>query len=94
MPINWDEFNKDVDAAIDASAEKTNAQLASKISSITRFTDEEIEELFPEPADAKKLAELMQIVKSAEDRNVRVARIVENSEKFASITLALAEKFL
>jgi len=94
MPINWDEFEKDIDADVAAAAGKTDAQLASKISSVTRLTDEEVATLFPEPGDAKKVAELMCIVKSAEDRNKKISNIISNSEKFASITLTLFEKFL
>ncbi len=93
MPINWEEFEQDVDAAITNASGKTDAQLAAKISSVTRFTDEEVEMLFPDPSDAKKLYELMRIVNSAEARNVRVKNIMQNSEKFADITLTLLGKF-
>lgn len=49
----------DIDNDIDKAAEKTDENLASKISSVTRLTDEEIQKLFPEPTDVKKLAEFM-----------------------------------
>ncbi len=93
MPIDWDQFDSEVDDIIADSAGATDARLASRISSITRMTEEEVQALFPQPADAKKLTELMKIVKSAESRNVKVNRIVSNAEQFGGIMLTLLEKF-
>ena len=84
----------DLDAIIDDAAQKTDEKLAGQISSLTRMTDEEIQEFFPKAADAKKLVELMQIVKSAEDRNVKVNNIAANSEKFAGVVVTLLGKFI
>ena len=93
MPVNWEEFDNDIDSIIEESADKTDDRLASRISSITRMTDDEVKELFPDPADVKKLAELIKIVKSAEDRNIKVNRIAANAEKFGGIVLTLLQKF-
>jgi hypothetical protein len=93
MPVNWEEFDREIDSIIESSADATDDMLASRISSITRMTDEEVKELFPSPADAKRLTELMKIVKSAEDRNIKINRIVSNSEKFGGIVLSLLQKF-
>ena len=41
----------------------------------------------------KKLAELMQIVKQAGDRNEKINNIVTNGEKFGGIILSLLAKF-
>jgi len=92
MPINWDEFDESVNQAITESVDAVDTKLASHISSITRLTDDEVNELFPEPADLKKLAELLKIVKSAETRNIKVNSIVNNSEEFGSIVLTLLTK--
>ncbi|MCK5823565.1 MAG: hypothetical protein KAG95_06150 [Bacteroidales bacterium] len=92
MPIDWTKLEKSIDAAADSAAEKTDEKLASKISSITRLTDDEILELFPEPSDVKKLFELMKIVKSGENRNNKINKIVDNSEKFAGIVVTLLAK--
>ncbi len=92
MPIDWDTFDSDIDVAITESANATDDKLASKISSITRMTDEEVKELFPVPADTKKLAELMKIVKSSEDRNTKINSIVANAEGFGGIVLTLLGK--
>jgi len=93
MLIEWEEFDSEVDAIIESSADKTDEKLASKISSITRMTDDEVQELFPDPADVKKLTELMKIVKSSEERNTKVNNIVSNAEKFGGIVLTLLDKF-
>ena len=64
--IDWDKFDREIDTIIAESAEKTDSRLASKISSITQMTDDELRELFPAPEDIKKLSELMKIVNSNE----------------------------
>jgi len=92
MPVNWDDFDKEIDSIIETSSDATDDRLASKISSITRMTDEEVKELFPKPADAKKLAELMKIVQSAEKRNNKITKIVSNAEKFGGVVLTLLGK--
>jgi len=93
MPIDWNSFNDDIDTAVAQSGTRTDDQLASKISSVTRLTDDEIKQMFPDPADVKKLAALMQIVKSATDKNAKINQLVANSETFASIIIPLLEKF-
>jgi len=93
MPVNWDEFDSEIDSIIDEAAGATDQRLASRISSITRMTDDEVQELFPNPADVKKLAELMKIVKSSEDRNNKINRIVSNAEEFGGVVLSLLQKF-
>jgi hypothetical protein len=84
----------DIDAIIDDAAQKTDDKLAGQISSLTRMTDDEVKDLFPTAADAKRLAELMRIVKSAETRNTKISNIVDNSEKFAGTVLTLLDKFV
>jgi hypothetical protein len=92
MPINWDKFQSDIDGLVDDAGERTDAKLASRISSVTRLTDEEVKKLFPDPADVKKLAELMEIVKKAGDRNEKVNKIVANIEEFGGIVVTLLGK--
>ena len=93
MPINWEEFDNDLDTLITESADETDQKLASKISSITRMTDDEVAELFPSPADVKKLSKLMQIVKSSEESNTKINKIIANAEEFGGIMLTLLSKF-
>jgi hypothetical protein len=92
MPVDWDKFDKDLDAVIEEAGKKTDDKLASKISSITHMTDDEIKEFFPEPGDVERLVKLLKIVKSAEDRNNKINDIVKNAEEFGGIVLTLLEK--
>jgi hypothetical protein len=64
------------------------------ISSITHLTNDEIEQMFPAPADVQKLFDLMKIVKSAEDRNNKINSIVSNAEQFGGVVLTLLNKFV
>lgn len=93
MPINWDKFQASLDENIERAGDKTDRELASQVSGITRLTDDEIRKLFPDPADVKTLAELMQVVKQAGDRNDKVNEIVANAEKFSGVILTLLAKF-
>ena len=94
MAINWDEFDNEIDELIEQSANETDEQLASRISSLTKMTDEEVQELFPNPADAKKLVQLMKIVKSSEDRNTKINNIVSNAQEFSGVMLTLLGKYV
>jgi phage gp16-like protein len=58
------------------------------------MTDAEIKKLFPKATDAKKLVELMTIVKSAQTENDKINAIVANSEKFAGVVVTLLGKFI
>ena len=93
MTINWDKSDSEIDLIIENSAEATDEKLASSISSITRMTDEEVKELFPSPADVKKLTELMKIVKSSQNRNEKINNIVAKSEELGGVILSLLQKF-
>lgn len=92
MAIDWDKFQGELDRMIDAAGERTDRQLAGKISAITRLTDEEVRRLFPDPEDVRRLAELMEIVKRAGDRNEKINRIVANAEHFGGVILTLLAK--
>jgi hypothetical protein len=93
MPINWEKFQCDLDRAIEEAGERTDMKLAGRISSITRLTDDEVKKLFPDPADVKKLGELMAIVKGTGDRNKKINHMVKNAEEFAGVILTLLAKF-
>ena len=92
MPVNWDDM--DIDNIIDQAGNRTDAKLSSRVSSLTRMNDKEVEELFPKPADVKKLFDIMRIVKSAEDTNIKVRRIADSAEEFGGIILTLLDKFV
>ena len=92
MTIDWDKFEKDVDDAVKKAGDRTDENLAGKISKVTRLTEEEIAKMFPDPEDAKKVAHLMSIVKKAGARNQKINEIVSNAENFAGVMLKLLEK--
>ena len=92
MAIDWDKFQTNVDVAVIGGSTKTDAKLAGLISSVTRLTDDEIKRLFPDPADVKKLAELLEIVKKAGDKNNKINQIVANIGDFAGIVVTLLGK--
>ena len=91
-PVTFDDI--DIDAIIDAAAAKTDAELIGQISSLTRMTDEEITTLFPKQTDAKRLVELMQIVRSSQTENTKRNQLIANSEQFAGTILKLLVKFV
>ena len=91
MTIDWDAFQETIDAEIEAAATQTSSDLASRASSITRLTDEQIKGLFPTPADVQKLKSLMEIVKSAEDENTKINRLVSNIEELGGVTIKIID---
>ena len=94
MAIDWEQFSNQLDGVISGAAQATDDELASQISSLTTMTDAQVNELFPTPADKQKLAKLMKIVKSADDRNAKINRIASSAEDFAGVILTLAGKFV
>ncbi len=53
--LDFTELQNALDEEIQIAAKQTNEKLASKASSLTRLTDQEIKDLFPTPADVQKL---------------------------------------
>ena len=71
------------------SAEKTDVDLASEISSLVHLTNEEIEQLSPTRADKEKLIHLLEIVNAATDDNKKISLFKENIENLAGVALRL-----
>lgn len=92
--IDWEQFDADVKAASKEAAELTDEQLASKLASLTRLTQQEVQEIFPKQSDVAAFSELMKIVKSSTNRNNKINQIVVNSEKFAGIIVSLLNKLV
>ena len=92
MAIDWDAFEKDVKIDAQNAANETDKALSGRISSVTRLTDEDINELFPIAADAEKLAKLIKAVKTADDKNKKLNEIMSNSEEVAGILVRLIDK--
>lgn len=92
MAIDWEKFQDKVDRGVISAGTKTDAQLAGQISSVTRLTDEEIKVLFPDPADVKRVAELMEIVKKSGDKNEKIKQIVANIDDLAGVVVTILGK--
>ena len=94
MPVDWDTLNKEIDNILKSAACHTDEKLAERISSLTHMTDKEIQEIFPNAGDKKRLTELMTIVKSAKNRNEKINQIMSNLEAFGGIVLTLLDRFV
>jgi len=71
----------------------TKAKFAEELSSYTSLTSEEVKELFPKKTDREELIELLKIVNSAADENVKKAELVEKISKVSGAVIRLAKKF-
>lgn len=94
MSKELDELVDNFDEISSKAKEEADEEVGDKISSVTRMTKKELKEIFPERGDQKKLAELMQIVKSADDHNEKVNKIVDRAEKFSGIVVKLLDNFV
>jgi hypothetical protein len=83
-----------IDADIKRAGEQTDATLAARISSVSRLTDSEIKVLFPKPADAARLLELMQIVKASTNTMDRANRLADNIRQLGGVVITLLDKFV
>ncbi len=91
MP-EWKDIDFDKIAA--DAADATDDELAGKISSLTRMTDDEVKKLFPKVSDAEKLKRLMEIVNSADRKNQKINNIVANIEELGGVIYTLIKNFV
>lgn len=89
MTIDWDSLQASIDSEIEAAATETSTCLASQASSLTKLSDDEIKQLFPTPEDVQKLKSLMDIVKSSEDENTKVNRLVNNMQDLGGTAIKI-----
>jgi uncharacterized protein (UPF0305 family) len=90
MPIDWDAIDREIEAA----AGDTDAKLVSRISSISRMKDEDIEKLFPDSGDKEKLKKLLQIVDEASDENTKKQNLIKNIEELSGTVISLVKRFV
>ena len=84
-----DDFYANLDDYINEASQNTDRKLASYISSITTFRDEDILALFPDTKQLENLADLIDIVSKETDHNLKVGAFMDNAENFASVALTL-----
>jgi len=82
------------DEIAEKSAQKTDAQLASEISGLTRLTDIEISKLFPQKVDKERLMKLLEIVKESTDENDQINKLTGNIKELAGTAIKLIKLFL
>ena len=85
----WDDLENKIGGLVQEAGNRTDNKLASEMSSLTKLTNDQITELFPESKDAASLFELIRLVKEGTSRNEKVDKIVANSEEFAGVIITL-----
>lgn len=89
---NWRDL--DIKSIAKKTAKNTDEDLVAQILDLSHLSEEQIKSFFPQKSDRDTVNELMRIVKSGEDRNTKISRIMENSEKFAGVMTKLVGKVL
>jgi hypothetical protein len=89
---DWGKLQSKVGQIAEDAGHRTDAKLAGELANVSRLTQDEIRRLFPDPADAKNLLELMRIIRAATTRNDKINRIVRNAEQFGGVILTLLTK--
>lgn len=72
----------------------TKEEFGDKLSSYTSLTSKEIEDLFPVKSDREELLELIKIVNSSDDENIKKAKLVKNIGSVSSAVLKIGKKFV
>jgi hypothetical protein len=73
------------------SADKTNDELDSDISSLTRLKDSEIARLAPTKADKVRLTELLDIVQRASTGNMQKAELQKKIAGYTDLIVGLVK---
>ena len=77
---------------LDEAEGLTQKELKSRISSLTRLSDSDIQSICPEKEDKVALAGLMKIVDSDANDNAKKKQLVDNMEQFGVIVLRILAK--
>lgn len=87
MDSSWEEIRKQ-------AKKQTDNTFASKASSLTRLTDDEIKEITPNGLDKERFATLLEIVSDATKSNNEKAEAIRNITGLAEIAVPLLLKLL
>lgn len=90
--IDWEQYQYTLSIAVEEANTRTNARLAGEVARVSRLTENEIQRLFPEPADAQRVAELMKIVKQSGSRHEQINRLMQNVEQFGGVIFTLLKQ--
>lgn len=87
MSSTWEEIKK-------KAKKQTDDTFASKVSGLTRLTDDEIKEISPNALDKERLAILLGIVADATKSNNEKAEAIRNINGLVEIAVPLLLKLL
>lgn len=87
MDSTWEEIRK-------KAKKQTDDTFASKVSSLTRLTDDEIKEITPNALDKERLTTLLGIVADATKSNNEKAEAIRNIKGLAEIAVPLLMKLI
>ena len=87
MSSTWEEIRK-------KAKKQTDDTFASKVSGLTRLTDDEIKEISPNALDKERLATLLGIVADATKSNNEKAEAIRNINGLVEIAVPLLLKLL
>lgn len=87
MDSTWEEIRK-------KAKKQTDDTFASKVSSLTRLTNDEIKEITPNALDKERLANLLGIVVDATKSNNEKAEAIRNINGLVEIAVPLLLKIL
>ena len=87
MDSTWEEIRK-------KAKKLTDDTFASKVSSLTQLTDDEIKEITPNALDKERLATLLGIVADTTKSNNEKAEAIRNMNGLAEIAVPLLLKLL
>ena len=90
MPSRKERFEKISREARD----QTNRKLAGELSSLTLFTEEDVERLLPRKIDKERFGRLMAIVSGKSSDNEKVMALRENLDELGQILLRVLRELL
>jgi len=87
MGSTWEQIRK-------RAKKQTDETFASRVSSLTRLTDDEIKEIAPNAPDKEKLSTLLGIIADATKSNNEKAQAIRDINGLAEIAVPLLLKLL
>jgi hypothetical protein len=72
----------------------TKVQFADQLSSLTKWTADEVKELFPTKSDRDELMELIKIVNSDTDEKAKQAQFAENIGKISGAIIKITKTMI
>ena len=84
----------DFENILDDAESETLGQFSSRISKLTKLTQEEIKDICPTKTEQEALQELIRIVNSGAAANEQKIRVVQNAQKLGGVLLAIAKKVI